>query len=346
MTATLTAPTSAAPPMTAAEQFPGAARLLEGIAIPQNPRMPPEIERKLQLADLFLKSGLCPDGYRTKEAVFVALQFGEELGLAPWQAVRSIYVIKGKPSCDVGVLRGVAETNGLLEGFRVVERTDTRCIVRARRPGDATEHEGVFTLEDAKRAGLAGKDNWKGYASDMLFARATSRLLKVACPGVFGGLMTREEAEDAAPEREPAPAWAMTPKAHGEMKAVVAARQVPTDAAKEIVRTATGGRKVEAKDGVPQYTEGEYTMILSALKAWRPAAAAAPEPKQEPAPAAPPIEDRLRALAKSYEADDATMVRAAQAIGKTLATIAEADLENMDNALAALTAADEEAAHG
>lgn len=283
MTATIQAPAT-----TAAQQFPMAAKMLGSITIQQNPRMPVEVESKLQMADLFLKSGLVPQAFRSREAVFVALQYGDELGLSPWQAVRSVYVVNGKPSCDTNVLLGIAESNRLIDEFRVIERSDTRVIVGARRPGSAVEHTSAFSIEEAKRAGLTSKDNWQKFPADMLFARATSRLLKIVCPSVMAGLVTREEAEDE--ERAPAPAWCMTAKFLGELRAVTKAREVTPEALKQIERQATGGRKVEKVEGIPQYSEGEATMIMSSLKAWRapaPAtAASAPAPKQEAAPVA------------------------------------------------------------
>jgi hypothetical protein len=44
-----------------------------------------------------------------------------------------------------------------------------------------------FTIQEAQEAGLLGKDNWKKYPSDMLFARAISRGAKRFAPGIFGG---------------------------------------------------------------------------------------------------------------------------------------------------------------
>jgi len=306
MTATLQAPAVAA-----AQQFPMAAKMLASITIPPNPRMPVEIEAKLQMADLFLKSGLVPQAFRSRESVFVALQYGDELGLSPWQSVRSVYVVNGKPSCDTNVLLGIAESNGLIAGFRVVERSDTRVVVAARRPNEATEHTSAFTIEEAKRAGLTSKDNWQKFPADMLFARATSRLLKVVCPSVMAGLVTREEAEDE--DKTPPPAWQMTAKLLGELRAVAKAREVTPDALKQIERQATGGRKVEKVEGIPQYTEGEATMILSGLKAWRPATATpAPAPQAAPLPAAssgePSAED-IEAIRAAEEAEAEAQAR-------------------------------------
>jgi hypothetical protein len=42
-------------------------------------------------------------------------------------------------------------------------------------------------MKEAQAAGLTGKDNWKKYPSDMLFARAISRGARRFAPGIFGG---------------------------------------------------------------------------------------------------------------------------------------------------------------
>ncbi|NJO31398.1 MAG: recombinase RecT [Richelia sp. SL_2_1] len=47
-------------------------------------------------------------------------------------------------------------------------------------------------------AGLLGKDNWKKWPSDMMFARALTRGARRYCPDVFGGpAYTKEELEDS-----------------------------------------------------------------------------------------------------------------------------------------------------
>lgn len=304
---TLATPARAHAPAPSTEQKREMARrLVESMAIPQNPRMPVEIEEKFRLAEFYFKSGLYPH-LRSKEAVFVVLSYGEELGWSPVQSLAKIYLVQGKPSVDINALFGVADSNGLIECFQVVERTATRCIVKARRPGEAIDHTATFTIEDAKRANLTGKDNWKGYPDDMLFARATGRLLKIVCPGVFVGLLSKQEAEDE--DAPAAPAWQMTARLKGELEAVKKAREIPADALKEIHARALQGRKVEVRDGMPLYAEGEYTMLLAALKAYRKPVAA---PTQEQAPAAAPAEpaqaaplsqDEQDALADAYAAE-------------------------------------------
>ena len=56
-----------------------------------------------------------------------------------------------------------------------------------RRDGSAwkVEGEASFAEADAKRAGLAGKDNYVGYPSDMYFNRALARAQRRYAPDVF-----------------------------------------------------------------------------------------------------------------------------------------------------------------
>jgi hypothetical protein len=168
--------------------------------------MPQSFEGKLKLAEVLARSGLCPNGMNTREKVYVALQMGHELGLSPMIAVQNIHVINGKPATSTGVMKGIAFNTGLLETYKEEELlnpdgTIFGVHVTGKRKDNGFSFEGKFTLDDAKRAGLLGKDNWK-YPAVMLNYRANSIFLKKAFPELLAGLLTPEEAENIPHTRD------------------------------------------------------------------------------------------------------------------------------------------------
>jgi hypothetical protein len=56
-------------------------------------------------------------------------------------------------------------------------------------------------IEQAKKAGLTGKDNWKNYPRAMLRARCIAEGVRAVYPAAIGGMLVAEEAQDM-----PAPA--------------------------------------------------------------------------------------------------------------------------------------------
>lgn len=59
-----------------------------------------------------------------------------------------------------------------------------------------------WDMEDAKRAGLVGKDNWKKYPRQMLRARVTGEGIRTVFPGATSGTFTPEEIEELGPNTD------------------------------------------------------------------------------------------------------------------------------------------------
>ena len=174
-----------------------------------SPYMPQEFDGKMRLAEVLHKSGLCPKGMNSIEKVFVALQYGHELGLSPMIAVQNIPVVNGRPSLMTTVMMGIIRASGKVIDLKEEEILDGNKIIGfevtgKRKDTGNTVYKGKFTLEDAEKAGLVGKDgevikdNWK-YPAGMLLYRAQSRFAKDSCPELFAGLLTKEEAENLEP---------------------------------------------------------------------------------------------------------------------------------------------------
>ena len=53
-----------------------------------------------------------------------------------------------------------------------------------------------WTIEQAKKANLTGKDNWKNYPRAMLRARVIAEGVRAVYPAAIGGMMVAEEASD------------------------------------------------------------------------------------------------------------------------------------------------------
>ena len=73
-----------------------------------------------------------------------------------------------------------------------------------------------WTFEQAKKAGLTNKDNWKNYPRAMLRARTIAEGVRSVYPAAIGGMMISEEAQDTTPtnpeEKHMGNAEVVTPK--------------------------------------------------------------------------------------------------------------------------------------
>jgi hypothetical protein len=147
-----------------------------------------------------LAAGILPPHVKTPEmAVAIAVK-GAEMGFKPYQALEAIEPIQGRYTVKPEALLSLAYEK--VPGFicNVVESNDKRAIIDMGRNGVVT-FRSTYTMEDATKAGLAGKDNWRRMPVTMLRWRATGAALKVVCPDVRRGMATPEEAEEMAVQR-------------------------------------------------------------------------------------------------------------------------------------------------
>lgn len=151
-----------------------------------------------QHARVIAQSGLVPRAVMSpprdaESKILVILLKGRELGMPPMQALSHIHVIEGKPTLSAEVMRALIRKRG--HKIRMLESTDTRCIVEGVRRDDPSHRQRVtWTIDMARTAGLTGKDNWKKYPQSMLAARATAQLARLVFDDVLmGASYTPEE---------------------------------------------------------------------------------------------------------------------------------------------------------
>jgi hypothetical protein len=162
---------------------------------------PTTLEEAMKFSELLAKSSMVPRQYQGKpEDVMVACQWGREIGLAPMQALQNIAVINGKPSVYGDAAMALVQASPVcedIEEFFEGEGTPNPVAVCVAKRKGRKEVVVKFSVEDAKRAGLWGKQGpWSAYPKRMLQMRARGFALRDAFPDVLKGLITAEEAQD------------------------------------------------------------------------------------------------------------------------------------------------------
>lgn len=152
------------------------------------------LDKQLQFADVLLKSRMVPQHFTSKEAVYVAILWGQELGFSPVQAVNSIIVIQGTPTLTANTIKALIASRG--GTLTPTEWTDKLCKIEMTRPG-WTKATYSYSIDEASQAGLSTKDNWKRMPKDMLFARAVSRGARNMWADVLKGIYSTEEMRDS-----------------------------------------------------------------------------------------------------------------------------------------------------
>ena len=159
-----------------------------------------QFDQMQRAASALYKSGYFRDAASEAQAI-VKVMAGAELGLPPFASMSGINIIQGKPTLGANVIATLVKNDHRYD-YRVKVCDNTTCILAWFENGQPTG-ESSFTMKEAQDAGLTGKDNWKKYPSDMLFARAISRGARRFAPGIFGGspVYTADEmGQDVDPE--------------------------------------------------------------------------------------------------------------------------------------------------
>lgn len=170
------------------------------LALPERPApahlpaaRPATIDDKLAYCRALAVSGMLPKAFRQQPGnLLYAVEYADSLGLHPMVAITGIHVIEGKPSASAALISALVRRAGHTLRVKGDAKQATAQIIRT----DDREwtFEVTFTIDDARNAGLLGKDVWKKYPASMLKARAISAVARDACEeALFGVHYTPEE---------------------------------------------------------------------------------------------------------------------------------------------------------
>jgi hypothetical protein len=148
------------------------------------------------LAGKISTTNFVPKGLRGKPAEIAAcILTGREVGIGPMESLSKIHVIDGRPAMSSELMRSLVMRDGHEITYAVL--TEDKVTAKGRRAGSQEWTEVTWTMKDAQRIGVAGRDTWKKYPRQMLAARATSELCRLLFPDALGGISyTPEELDE------------------------------------------------------------------------------------------------------------------------------------------------------
>ncbi len=150
------------------------------------PAAPPAVDfaGMMAMADTLVASRFLPEHIKTPAQAVAIILTGQELGMPPMRAIRSLSIVKGKvvEAADSQLARFKAD--GGRAQFRTLD--DAQAVLWLRHP-NGDEHVEEFGIEDARRAGLLSNNQWRSYPRAMLRSRAiTAGLKSIGWEGAVG----------------------------------------------------------------------------------------------------------------------------------------------------------------
>lgn len=170
------------------------------LAVSQQPQYAPRVRsfipqtqtEAIELAKVLASGGLVGRGMKP-ETIFTVILLGAELGITPLAALRNINVIDGKPALSADCMAALCMRSAQCKYFVLVSSDDKRAIYETLRLGYQKPVRLEFTFEQATRAGVTGKDNWRKYPAAMLRARCITAIARTVYPDIVSGLYNPEE---------------------------------------------------------------------------------------------------------------------------------------------------------
>ncbi len=162
-----------------------------------------EIQAFTVMAKQLHESGFYKKSFSSESQILAVMLMGKELGIPPMLAVnKGIHLIQGSPEISARLMTGLIRRAG--HSIEIVESTNFRCELVGKRGDNGDTMKCEFSMDDAKAAGLTGV-NWQKYPSDMLFARALTRLSRRLFADVIGTAYIEGEISDPAGKKLPPP---------------------------------------------------------------------------------------------------------------------------------------------
>ena len=193
---------------------------------------PTTMKEAMEFSEMLAKSNMVPPSFKGKAGdILVAVQWGYEVGLPPMSALQNIAVINGKPSIYGDAALALITSHREYAGHKEwIDGEVAHCMIARKVNGKIVETERTFSMTQAKRAKLVGKQGpWSQYPERMLQMRARGYAMRDAFPDALKGVITAEEAQDHQTEmRDVTPPQNALEQAFNDQPAAIKATEPPT----------------------------------------------------------------------------------------------------------------------
>lgn len=150
---------------------------------------------------------------KTEAELLPLMLIAQAEGKHPAIAAQEYDIIQGRPAINSRAALARFQAAGGRIQWKTRTATEATAIFSHPQGGELSV---TWTMERAKRAGLAGKDNWTKYPEAMLSARVVAEGVRAVFPGCLSGMYLGEEVQDFGdlpPQAPQPPERNVTPKA-------------------------------------------------------------------------------------------------------------------------------------
>ncbi len=210
------------------------------------------------------KSGLF--GMKSPDQALALMLVAQAEGLHPATITQDYDIIQGKACRKThSVMARFQQMGGKVEWHQLTDKIADATFSHP--SGGSFRME--WTFEQAQKAGLTNKDNWRNYPRAMLRARLIAEAIRAVYPAAIGGMMVSEEAQDMPQSFSQSDAPKQVNPETGEITAILFDVTAALDAVEccvsveslEMVWKSHGAKAVAAKD------KGGHAALKDAVKA-------------------------------------------------------------------------------
>lgn len=162
------------------------------------------LEQVKEVGAIIIKSGFCPEHFKTSNdavGVVMCIEAGRQLGLTWMQSLSDLYPVKGRIGMMGSAARSLIFSSGVLDKWEeltegVYPEDTYKHVIISKRKGLPGEFRSEFSVYDAKKAGLFGKDIYQRYGKRMIMWRNIGFHATDYYGDVMKGMKTVEELND------------------------------------------------------------------------------------------------------------------------------------------------------